>query len=49
MTIGMGEAYSAVASSPDKILIHKGRKEADWKRLDEALQAEVESLWRNST
>ena len=49
MAIGMGEAYSAVAASPDKMLVHKAREEADWERFDEAVRAEVDSLWRNGT
>jgi len=49
MAIGKGEAHSAVAASPDKMLIHKAREEADWERFDEAVRAEVDSLWRNGT
>lgn len=44
-----GEAYAAVSPSPDKMNIHKAKKEPDWPKFHLAVQEEVESLWKNGT
>jgi len=47
MAVSAGEAYAAVSVNPDKI--HQARREPDWEQMNVAVEAEVDSLWRNGT
>jgi len=47
--VSAGETYAAVSVCPDKMLIHQARREPDWEQFNIAVEAEVDSLWRNGT
>ena len=49
MAVSTGESYAAVSVNPDKMLIYQARREPDWEQFNMAVEAEVDSLWRNGT
>jgi len=48
-TVSTREVYAAVSVNPEKMLIHKAKKEPDWEEVDASVRDGVDSLWRNGT
>jgi len=47
--VSAGEAYASVPVKTYKMLIHQARREPDWVKVNMAVEADVDSLWRNGT
>ena len=49
MAVSAGDSYAAVSANADKMLIYQARREPDWEHFSMAVEAVVDSLWRNGT
>ena len=49
MAVSAGEANAAVSVNPYKMLTYQARREPEWEQFNMAMEAEVDSLWRNVT